>query len=177
MVDPRVSVFRQAWSDVRREFGRVRIGVIAVALALGAAGGIWAPSGDAGVARRIFTGVGSAGLALVGIALLLYMVFLIAAPARQRNAALNLLEEKEQEIARLNAPEPTALLMIRVPRDPRRGHIDNYETVHFDQVLLTDLSGEGRLLRFSLTMADREFVDFGEFQEIYREHPDRKSVV
>ena len=170
-VDPRLSAFRQAWSDVRREFGRVRIGVVAVPLVVGAVSGLRVPDEDANIAEQVLVGVVSAAIALVAIALLLYLAFLVVAPTRQRNAALGLLRVKEEEIARLTAPTPEAILLVRVPRSPRTGHIDSLETVHFDQVLLTDLSGEGRVLRFSLSMTDRAFLDLGDFQEIYRDRP------
>ena len=61
------------------------------------------------------------------------------------------------------------LFSIRLPTAPHEGHIDSHGTVIFEKTLITDLSGDGRILRFALRMPGIEFVDFGEFQAIYQE--------
>lgn len=68
------------------------------------------------------------------------------------------------------------LFSVRLPKAPRSGHLDTHSTVLFDEVLVTDLSGEGRILRFSLsTTGSAGFLDFGEFQSVYRGHPEIHS--
>jgi len=62
-----------------------------------------------------------------------------------------------------------ALFSLRLPQAPRAGHIDNHETVLFEQALVTKHAIEARALRFGLAMPDREFLDFGDFQAIYQE--------
>jgi hypothetical protein len=61
------------------------------------------------------------------------------------------------------------LFSVRMPEPQRSGHIDSYKTVWFDKVLITKRSEGDRVLRFYLSMPDREFVDVGEFQQIYQE--------
>lgn len=68
-----------------------------------------------------------------------------------------------------SAREP--LFSLRLPEPPRSGQIDNYETVLFEKVLATKHAAGERALRFGLSMPGREFLDFGDFQEIWRDRP------
>lgn len=68
-----------------------------------------------------------------------------------------------------------ALFSIRLPENPAKGSIGNHQTVWFDKALVTKRFEGVRVLRFDLSMPGREFVDLGEYQEIYQEHPEIHS--
>lgn len=169
-IDPNVSAFQQAWVDLKSHLARFMIGVGLVTVVVSATSGIVVPGEGVNVIAQVFTGALSALLALVAVSSLTYLVLLLVAPIRQRNVGRQRLKEREDEIARLRTPRRKALFSVRVPQQPRIGNIDKYGTAHFDQVLVTDLSREGRILRFGLSMPDREFLDFSEYQEIHRDH-------
>lgn len=67
-------------------------------------------------------------------------------------------------------PTPAApLVNILIPENPRQGQIDNYEMAYFPKVLITKRTSEARNLRFTLSMPERSFEGFTEFQAIYRD--------
>ncbi|MCH8900650.1 MAG: hypothetical protein IH942_09220 [Acidobacteria bacterium] len=72
-------------------------------------------------------------------------------------------------------PERGPLFSLRLPEAPTTGHIDNYKTVVFGKVLVTKHAEGVRALRFGLAMPEREFLDFGDFQEIWQETPEIHS--
>lgn len=65
-----------------------------------------------------------------------------------------------------------ALFSIRLPENPARGSIDGHQTVWFDKALITKRIEGVRVLRFHLSMPGREFVDLGDYQDIYQGHPE-----
>ena len=73
---------------------------------------------------------------------------------------------------RREPPTPReALFMILLPEAPRTGKLDRYTIVLFENVLVTKRTESDRVLRFYLSMPEREFVSLTDFQEIYHEHP------
>ncbi len=170
--DPDNTVLRQTLIDTRHLFASFWVGLVAVTIISGAAGGVFLPEESSSIGDRIMTGAINAVIALAVIAALVLLFAFLRAPSRQLSAARQRISGLNDEIEMLGAEPTRELFEIRIPTVPRSGHIESHPTVHFENVLATDLSGKGRILRFGLVIPGHDFFDFGEFQAVYKELPD-----
>lgn len=126
----------------------------------------------ASTAGLILTAVGVA-FALATFALVTSYHWLVDALLLLGALAVLVLLSVVMQRARKDAapPEqgPTALFSLRLPERPRTGHIYSHKTVLFEKALVTKHEASARALRFGLSMPGKEFLHFGDFQEIWRE--------
>lgn len=169
------TAWSQALIDARALFGSFWVGLVTVSIISGAASGLIVPAEGSSFQERLVVGAINSAIALVVISIGVMVYSLLRAPYRQLSSARQKIPDLEAKIDKLLAVPALDLFEIRIPKPPRPGHIGNYPAVHFENVLATDLSGEGRILRFALVLSGHDFYDFGEFQAVYQESPEIHS--